>query len=581
MHLRSFFAVLPLALLAAQVPAQLPEGFWRPTLFSSQLPQDVLAADPVAGNFTGHIYPDIAFRVGNQVALCTAPAVHSATDPIVPRPSNGLATLTGGGQGGRDALLVATSSGLLRWEMAPPDVQTTSVVDPGDWQSICVGDVDGVGPDDFVGIIGFARDRLRVVRRRYADPGAPGTSLIAEVQELSFSGQSIHQVVLMQWNDSPQLELCVATNQRVWIGNLTQVIRQATIANTGPSHLTRICVGQRQCLAWLVTPVGGARELRVFNRLGQAISHPDLQGDVRNITAGDLDGNTVDDLAITMEQSGVIKVLSGYDNGLVAEYNGPGYDVEDPAQPVVSSPTPVMCGASWLGDLNADGGCDLVGFLRCGIAPRLYGTVWVFRQTLPGMQVRPTLRGFLIQQTAATVSYSPKIETVLSPPPESATHIELLAWQTMPSESTMRLSPIGRYRSCVPVTPPFAVGFTVPWSEATDRSYVGILRWVRIAAGRVVQVWRPTHFSVALGDFQTPVLTSWLLESALQFPIQPDLIYTPEMTTNRYLMRPMVPELIPEILASSSRSDEGGPGNLPPPPPVPPKPPTPPSDPGG
>lgn len=575
MHLRSLSVAFPMLMLGALVPAQVTDGYWRPIPFTSQLPQGTLATDTVAGNFTGHGYPDLAFRLGDQIALCTAPAVHTATDPIVSLAANGLATLRQGGTGGRDALLIATSAGLVRWEIAPQDTQLTTTLDTGNWQSVCVGDLDGAAPDDIIGVSGAARDRLRVLRRSYAAGGGAVPTTV--VQELPFPGQSIHQVVLAQWNDVGPWEVCVATNQRLWIGNLTQVLRQSPLDNIGPSFLTRVYMqmSQRDSLAWLVTPVGGVRELRTYGRLGSAISQPDLQGEVLHISAGDLDGNGADDLAITLQQSSVIKVLTNSSSGTVAAFDYPAVDVGAPFTGSAS----VACGASWLGDLNADGACDLVGMWRTGTAPHVSGVAWVFRSIPFGLAPRPVLDQPSVETDGTSVLFRVRIVDDVAYRVPDATHLELLAWETKPTEPTMVMMPVGRYRVRVPVATALEATFTTPLANGMDRSHVGIVRWIKIVDGKVERIWQPTHFSIALGSSQPQLLTSWLLGSLQQHPIPPALLYVPGMTTNHYLMRALVPELVPPGWEASTSSDEGGTGNLPPPPPWPPKPPTPP--PGG
>ncbi|HEX5052681.1 MAG TPA: hypothetical protein VFZ65_12970 [Planctomycetota bacterium] len=564
---RPVFAILLATLLATSAAAQ----YWRPIPFAPTLPPDAVATGTLAGNFTGHGYPDLAFLLGSQVALCTAPSVHNATTPIAAGVAAvGLATMPGGGTFGRDGLAIATSDGLWQWSVDAPTLES---LDPAvDWRSVACGDLDGHEPCDLVGVVGSARDRLRICLRD--DSATPAHAVV----ELAFTGQTIADVVLAQWNDTAPLEIVVATNQRLWVGTPDTVLRQLVLGNDGDSRLARVRMQPCDHVAWWVR-VAGQASLHGISRLGHSQTDAAALGQVTHVAAGDYDGNDADDLVVTAAACPPKLVM----NDRLPTAAVAGFDV---AQATAMTPfgvvQPVMqaFGAAWLGDLDGDGNVDLFAPWRFTTPANVSSSsVWIHVQQ-SGLSPRPPLAEITADGTPAQPRFVVTVDPWLVPP-AAATHLELLVFGVHADGGSMALDPVGleRVRAALPAE---SIAFTVDAGPTTPRAFAGLLRWVEVAAGATTRVWSPTRFVFALDGDVVPY-SLWRLARAEEVAIPTFMLYqtetATETSTNRYLLRPLPVEPVPPIIHESHSGDEEPP-DLPPPPPVPPKPPTPPP-PGG
>ena len=495
--------------------------------------------------------------------MCTAPCIHNATDPMMQNlVVNGLATIPGRGGNGRDALALATSNGLYAWTIqTPTDTLTPTAMDPvGNWQSVCVGDLDGVAPEDFVGVSGNGTDKIRICLRNAQ------TTVVTEMQ---FAGQTVAKVVLAQWNDVGPVEICVATNQRLWIGSPTGVIRQVTLNNSGGSNLLRVRGNGRDNLAWLVNP--GQQELRTFSPTTQCIAVATSLGSVAHWSAGDWDDNGTDDLLISAP--GAVTAMKLVTSTWVSGASGGVSFAVGSATSMTpfTNPQPALLvwGGNWMGDLNADGYVDVFAVSRVTNTSNVStSTAWTHRRVLD-VPVRPLLDPVKIKPVGANTEF--QFKTAALNPPTGATHLELLIWEGTGLTGSLQTKPdgVGRVRSPAAVVwPEFpSVTFTADAAAAT-RAYTGALRWIQVSGTTTTKVWQPTRFAMT---FSGNVLAyqNWLAPRLVEASLPPGLVYSPTLP-NGILLAPII---FTETYYSFSGDQE--PPDLPPPPPVPVKPPTP------
>ena len=547
--------------------------YWRPIPISPLVDPQPIATDTVAGNFTGHDCLDFAFRLGTQIVLCTAPSIHNATTPIADWVTNptALATIPGHGDHGRDALAIATSTGLLQWKRG---ATSTTTLDPGvDWRTVACGDLDGNAPVDFVGVVGIARDRLRFVLRN-------GTSV--DCLETTFAGQTIASVVLAQWNDSAPVEVAVATEQRLWVGTPTATLRQLVIANDGGSHLASLRMESRHHLAWAVR-VGGEPRLYGVSRLAQSMTLATGLGGATHMAAGDIDKNAADDLVFTgpgMVPKLVMNIALSTAN--VAEFDVA--NMSSMAPPMNPQPIDQAYGAARWGDIDSDGSDDLyVPWQMTNSSAVTSGTVWLYMQAI-GLEPRPRLAGpaVIASGSATEHTFTLKIDPDFPPPtaPMQATHIELLVFAARASNGVIALVPEGLQR--VPAAVPLAndeVSFSVPIVPDMPRAFAVAARWVTLSGSTVQHVWTPTRIAFAM-DGEVLPYTLW--REGRRLEAIPGLLLwppPPPPAPQLYFLRPLAIEPGSQgggIYTSHSGDEE--PPDLPPPPPEPPKPPAPPPE---
>lgn len=558
-------SLLPfLAAFLANTTAQAPPAWnWRPV----PMPAPFAGAAPsqvVAGNFTGHGYPDLAFLAGNQVGLLSAPAVHNALDAILPgMVANGLANLRGGGSQGRDALAIATASGVYEWRVGEPPTLLVG----GAWRSLVVGNLDLAGDLDLVGVTNPARDLL-LVRMR---------ALSEQTLQIPFPGETIAAVQLAQWDGVGGLEICVATNQRLWVGRAdATTVFQLPFPNGGRSLLARVAMPGHDSLAWLATGSGdGVQRLTTLSSLGQACDPAIQPGVVRELTSGDFDGDLRGDLLLATVGSNELRLLTNVEGvtgilpGVAQFLNAPQSMAPVGLQLAGST---LSCG--WVGDLNADGHSDVVAMQMPG------NVAWIGRRIpAPGyVSYRPVLGGSLDPEPLGNGVFQCTVPLApTSVRPEDATHLEVLLFGAVVGPaSTLILQPTGLDRLRFAGNPQ-SFTFDEALAATESRALVGVARWIRVEGDRTVNLWAPTRFAFAWNGMRV-TLDSWWQNGLLKVTDGP-FFWPPVGGGSDYFWR--------ELLESGGSASIGPtrgfeePPDLPPKPPEPPTPPVPPAPPVG
>ncbi|HEX6811459.1 MAG TPA: hypothetical protein VF384_07540 [Planctomycetota bacterium] len=542
-------ALLALDTAHAQDP---PVGIWRPVFLPATLATQA-TSQPVAGNFTGHGYPDIAFLAGSQVGLIAAPAVHNTVDPITSLVATGIATTKGPATTGRDGLAIATIGGLKQWWLGRPI--TTIAPDP--WHSVAVGDLDGLGAEDFVGIGNDARTMLRVWLR----------GQVNQPLDMSFPpGETITAVVVAQWDGVGAQEICVATNQRLWIATSTlHTVAERAQLNAGDGQLVRVPMPDYDSLAWLTTIDGVPRLMTTNKDLPGFFCDPSIQIGAAHAAAGSWNGDAFGDLVVTGLNSNVMRVFTN-DAGTtgLAQFTDNWQEIS-PADPQTDPP---VLSWTWLGDFNADGLADLVTLQNNLRA-------WVFRQApIPGTSLRPILGSSFsaIAVDPATVEYT--IPVSASSRPSTATHLELLLFSAVSVSNSLALQPAGLSRRRYEVLdniPPSSFSFQMGIETVNTQARVGVVRWIRLVESTTVEVFQPTLFVIATNDMEGP-FAAWQTTRRGQAP-NDDHCYSQTFPGTNYLWRPLggAAPVPPEFW--------GHPGGVEDPPDLPPKPPEPPTPP--
>jgi hypothetical protein len=528
-------------------------GIWRQVYLPTSLTNQPMS-QPVAGNFTGHGYPDIAFLCGGQVGLLAAPAVHNAADPIaIGVAANGIAPTKGPVTTGRDGLAIATASGLKQWWLGRP-ISTITTGYPDPWFSVAVGDLDGIGAEDFVGIGDDSGHTIRGWLR-----GA-----VNQPFELSFPNETITAAIVAQWDGAGAQEICVATNLRLWIGTPTQqTVAERPQLNTGGGQLVRVAMPNYDSLAWLTTIEGAPRLMTTNKDLPGFFCDPSIQIGAVHAMSGQWNDDTYGDLVVTEVNSNVMHVFT---NGAVGT-STPGLaqftNNSEAISPVGLQLTPAALSCTWLGDFNADGLGDLVTLQNLT-------TAWAFRQapTTSGASYRPILSGTFTATAfvSGTVDYVVSLDTTSRPP--TATHLELLLFNAVTESTSLVLQPAGlsRIRYEVAEGVPLS-SFSFPQDSTTAGSHfpVGLVRWIRLVEFTTVELYQPTLFVLAPLVEDGP-LDQWETMRRAQAPNEGHIFPMPSGGSN-YLWRTL------------GNLSDGNPGGIEEPPDLPPKPPDPPTPP--
>jgi hypothetical protein len=587
MHTRLLLLAIPWALLGPDLPAQTTwlwqdYAHWNPVR-TGDLPQNELARNLVVGNFTGHDHPDVAMLLGTKVALCSAPAIHNYAKRLMRTAvATGLATLQKGGSHGRDMLVVSTATALYGWSV---DTGITTL-DSGNWQSVCVGDLDGVAPDDFVGIsnAGGANDRIRIVLREEGQTPVAST--------ITFPGEVVGKIVLAQWEptNSGELEICVMTDAQLWVGEPTGAIAQVPFANDGNGLMTRIDVLGTDRLAWLGT-VSGAKILRTF-RAGAATSQDATWiGAALDLSAGawsnEQSDDGIDDLFVARASGTPLIVRS--DAAKVDDtepYTQVGAEFVTPFTGSVQPVNPVWP-AAWLGDLNGDGYTDLFTVLRTTSTSGVHSTSFWPCRRIPSWETRTFMTGVvkisedeLLDETDYTIRMYPTLP-VTDPLP---THMELLVYSGDDSTGVLQMNPAPFRRERVEYTGNgiMEIGWRMPTPSAPT-AFMGAIRWIHVDNGVTTHAWPSTVFTVAVEGSIVPY-EEWQAPRILECAT-PIGIVSPN-AVNGYTLRRELGLSQDSVIYAFTGDEGGGTGDLPPPPPdsgppKPPPPPPPPPPPGG
>ena len=563
---RTTFALLPcLAASLATLRAQESTWHWRHLPMPAAL-ENLPPSQLVAGNFTGHGYPDLAFLAGTEVGLLAAPSVHNAIDQIVlGKDAKGLGTLRGAGQYGNDALLIATPAGVLQWQLGA--LNPLPVIAGGAWYSLAVGNLGNAPETCLVGVSTTTRDQVRVHRIGATLQPAP----------IGFPGETIAAVQLAQWDGVGGLEICVATNLRLWVGTeASETLFALPLANTGSSHLVRVEMPNRDSLAWLAT-VADEQHLMTLNSLGQSDLTVQL-GNVRELSSGHYDRDLRGDLLV-VAQDAHLQLLKNVElstpSGVAQFVNLP-----EAIPPVGLQPTDPAMSCAMIVDLNADRRSDLVALQSSS------NFAWIRRWVPPfGFNTnRPVLaEGFASAHTSEdTLVCTIPLSSPNSNRPPLATDLELFLFGAAPgTTSPLSLQPVGLQRLRFAGEAIDAFTFTEDLAETNLRVLIGIVRWIRVEGASTVNVWAPTRFAVAHNGMRV-VLDAWHALGAVDVQVG-SILWSPGFPGNNYVWRPMEGVLIPPPPPPVEGPPRGyeEPPDLPPPPEDPPTPPQPPPPPGG
>lgn len=157
----------------------------------------------VSGEFTGNLTRDAVVMDGNRPRLLVSPEYFD-TSIGTPNDANDIAVLTGA-MSGKDLLVTVEAGGLMLYER----ISATYLGNPtSSWNAIqlrdatsawanaafvCVGDVNGDGQQDIVGVMSNKRDLIVAL-------GAGGTSFPTD-QTFVNPSQTIHQLMLANWRE--------------------------------------------------------------------------------------------------------------------------------------------------------------------------------------------------------------------------------------------------------------------------------------------------------------------------------------------------------------------------------------------
>lgn len=487
------------------------------------------------GNFTGHGCADVVCVIGSRPVLLTAPILHKAIHVITALTDvNDVATLPKGGTLNRDALLLATTSGLYQWTV---DAATPTLLASGGWGTVTIADVNGDGIDDIIG-----RKRLADGVWIHLRGASPSTSSIA------FSGETVYEVCGAQWHTSSvQAEMCITTSQRFQVrqrqtdGSWT-VLREDTTTNTGPGLLARVDMNGVDMVAWL-SKHSGVTELRT---LSATLNYTTvLTGDPVAMSAARVTDDSYDDLVIALANTSKLHVL--VNQWATTPSNPPfvgSYTLSVSVSPLLDATANTA--SPWCGDINHDGLADFV------LPIQGYARIDVMKQPSAGasrLTAPPSLANE-IAQTGGATSWTVDVAPATSVP-AGATHIEVLVFELDPLADWQML-PAGERFLYPASSSTVEIKDSLPITSV--RPHYGFLRYVQRSGSSTTHYWEPRTLYVCSPSDYSGLSTSLAgLEWTVSGPTSPIQLKHNGVPTN------------------------GGAIDPPPPPP----PPTPPAPPGG
>lgn len=501
-----------------------------------------------AGDFTGHGYVDVAYLADQQVMLVTAPAVHTAALPIAGSlAANGLATVHGAGQNGRDALAIATHNGLVVWTR-----ETTVAIDTRDWVSVASGDIDG---DGMVDLFGRSPAGNEVLIMLGSASGYTATSI-------PFTNEIVRDVAAVQWDGVGGAELAIVTDGGMHVrSTATQtdltLVRRTNLQSIG---LTALRMGSGSGLAWLPQLPNGTYSLLTL-RPGVAVeSLPVSAMTPTSFVAGDSEGDGYDDVAIGTANSSAYTILLNQQ--------------AQPSPPATfsfaatatldhySAATSNNAASPWIGDFDADGVIDAV------IPRRDLGGVVVKRGGDYGAASRPSMDSTQYPQpTVVGGLVNWHLEATCLAAPVEATQVELICFATNPNTSpitlaalpTLTIQPTAVLRRTVDIAPVVSSSIAFNWSEPIN-SAVYTFKFAMLRYRSPTRAWPPLLFA-----FSSTIVS--------QTPNDPAYDWMQLWSGNQPNWQHGGLQLISTIQYAGTS------GTIkPPPPPPPPEPPVPPSD---
>jgi hypothetical protein len=423
------------------------------------------------GNFTGHTYPDVAFVVGNQVALLTCPTFHRSIHAIGGRTDvNDVGTLASGGANGKDALLFACTGGLFSWTPT-----TLTQMDTSGWGSAVGANLDGNAAADVVGRNRFATAVLIHLRT--------GTS--STTTTWSYSGQTVYAVAAIQWDGTGPQEVCVSTNQGLQVRNVATgtVVFQLPLSNTGPGLLTRVSMNGTEATVWL-TRVGGQLGIYTQSIGVQHYSPYDNSVTPVGVTSSAVGNDLYGDLIVTHSNSTEVYVMH---NQWPAGAGSSPFVYATRVRAVTSSAQSTANTASaWCGDMNFDGLGDFVMPITG------HGRVDLMRQPEPdGPHVTfPANLGYFALTQSSGTQWTLSMNTSA---PADATHLELVLFPTTSNMGALS-SPVESYLAHLAPS----VTFTVvdPATASVVSPHIGFVRFVQRSGTTVLRTWKPRSLAI-------------------------------------------------------------------------------------
>ncbi len=313
----------------------------------------------VAGEFTGDLKLDAVVMDGQQPKLLVAPETFDSAILVCPS-ANDIAVLKGAlSDPDKDCLLTVSTAGLVRYERLSASASWAIVTIRGtstDWngaRKVAVGQVDGGGPLDIVGIA--ANGRSVLIEYGNADGSyTPGPRFMAY-------GSTVTDLWLLNWREGAlpnacEIALCSpgGLEVRSRTGVLFDVMEWSLAPILGAVVTDAGTPLQRLAL---VTEVEGSDRLLVF---GDTLTEPNVQLGTAGVVAlasGDADGDGDTELFLGLDSEKKFWML---------ENQGPGSPTFDPSQvtkfpfgPSGRNPAYNHAGLA-PGDFDSDGKLDVL-----------------------------------------------------------------------------------------------------------------------------------------------------------------------------------------------------------------------------
>ncbi len=242
------------------------------------------------GNFSGHGYQDVAYMQAQQAVMRVMPTLIDNQDALAVGLEIRDLAARGGAPQHRDALLMATSAGVMQWS----PLGLMALLDPRAFGRLVCTDIDGDGVVDLLGLDTAQLGNGKVFVRTYGALPVP--------MEIQFSGETLRDVAPIDWDGDGIEEIAVATDSRLWVGNAVthSSVFSYPLANTR-AHLARLRSPTGQRLVWVARGSSGRDTVHVVGSgVFEQLNVPFL---VAGIGTGDCNGDGYDDLALSRQDT--------------------------------------------------------------------------------------------------------------------------------------------------------------------------------------------------------------------------------------------------------------------------------------
>lgn len=310
---------------------------------------------------TGDLRPDALLLVDDELVLSISPGIYHALVTL-PGPALDYCPVPGAGLLKRDAVLLSgTGPTLELWHLNAAGQQfVMQAVGNGVGAGAVQLQATNLDGDSQADVVGVSADRGSIVLLH-----GPLRSATAELVALwaMTPGETIHRLIPIEWDGTPGTEFALLTTWGLRV--LEQNGQQHYMVQSDGDDSDRIAAirraGSSDRLAWLLQVPGGLYYLFVIDAQAEdQLLYFGIMDPVA-LSAGDFDGDGLDDLCLSQQTTGQLAYLHNQAGSAPASFSWSDAAVWDPTSDGTGiAPAPENQASALLADLDQDGDGDVV-----------------------------------------------------------------------------------------------------------------------------------------------------------------------------------------------------------------------------